>query len=88
MAARSKVTGATFFTHQALLFGEHSCRNGCLASLDQYKAEPLGDLMTAALDVERNAKLMQSSVALALSLGISPAELITGHDELDASMLA
>ncbi|WP_262927141.1 hypothetical protein [Pseudomonas sp. PSB11] len=44
--------------------------------------------MTAALDVERNAKLMQSSVALALSLGISPAELITGHDELDASMLA
>jgi hypothetical protein len=44
--------------------------------------------MTAAFDVERNAKLMQSSVALALSLGVSPAVLITDHDDLDAFMMA
>jgi len=62
----------------------------CQVVLEEIMGEfdRLGDLMTAAFDVERNAKLMQSSVALALSLGVSPAVLITGHDDLDAFMMA
>lgn len=61
----------------------------CQVVLDEINEafDRLGDLMTAAFDVERNTKLMQSSVALALSLGVSPEVLITNHDELDAFMM-
>ncbi|QTD35683.1 hypothetical protein [Pseudomonas fluorescens] len=47
----------------------------------------LGDLMTAAFDIERNTQLLQSSVVLALSLGVSADVLITNHQELDAFMM-
>jgi hypothetical protein len=48
----------------------------------------LGDLMTAAFDIERNTELLHSSVVLALTLGVSPAVLITRHEELDAFMMS
>jgi len=47
----------------------------------------LGDLMTAAFDIERNTELLQSSVVLALSLGVSADALITSHQELDSFMM-
>lgn len=48
----------------------------------------LGELMTAAFDIERNTELLQSSVVLALSLGVTPDVLITRHEELDAFMMS
>lgn len=50
--------------------------------------ESLGELMTAAFDIGNNRKLIESSVVLALSLGVSQSVLITSHDELDAFMMA
>lgn len=49
--------------------------------------DQLGDLMTAAFDIQNNTELLQSSVALALALGIATEVLIKDHDELDAFMI-
>ena len=65
---------------------DHQCQEVLEEIMGEF--DRLGDLMTAAFDVERNTKLMQSSVVLALSLGVSPALLITGYDDLDAFMMA
>jgi hypothetical protein len=61
----------------------------CQAVLEEINEafDHLGDLMTAAFDVEHNTKLIQSSVTLALSLGVPPAVLIKNHEDLDAFMM-
>jgi len=49
--------------------------------------DELGDLMTAAFDIKNNTELLQSSVVLALALGVVPEAVITSNDELDAFMM-
>ena len=49
--------------------------------------DELGDLMTVAFDIKHNTQLLQSSVVLALTLGVAPDVVITTHEELDAFMM-